>query len=328
MRVNRRVLGWGVFFIVVGLVPLAVRANLIDESTVRLAWGLWPLILIGIGLGLLLQRTAAAAVGGLLVAVTFGLMVGSILAVGFGPVAGVGSCGFGAGIGGGQPYPEQTGTLGTSANVTIDVSCGKVTATASAGSDWRAAGTSGDGTSPRIDASAERLSVRWPARGGFNAAGGASLDITLPRDPSTTLSTTVNAGSARLQLGEAHVTGMDVSVNAGDAHVDLSGAIGTTSVIASVNAGSLGISLPAPEGVLTANLSANAGAINVCVPDGVALRIQASTSLGTENFGSQGLTKDGDVWSNQVPGLSANRIELTASANLGSITLNPEAGCD
>jgi hypothetical protein len=124
------------------------------------------------------------------------------------------------------------------------------------------------------------------------------------------------------------VTALDLSVNAGEAHVNLSSAIGTRSANASVNAGSLNLSLPVPEGVLTGNLSANAGAINVCVPDGVALQIHSSTSLGSDNFGSSGLTRNGDVWSNQVPGMDTNRIELTTSANLGSITLNPEAGCE
>jgi hypothetical protein len=124
------------------------------------------------------------------------------------------------------------------------------------------------------------------------------------------------------------VTGVDLSVNAGEMHLDLSSAADTRSVNASVNAGSLDIALPAPEGVLTGNLSANAGSISVCVPDGVALQIRASSSLGGDNFGSRGLSRNGDVWSNQVAGSSSGRIELTTSANLGSINLNPESGCD
>lgn len=328
MRLNRRVFGWGVFFLVVGLVPLAIQAGLIDEATVRRAWRLWPLILIGIGLGIVLERTAAAMIGSLIVAVTFGLMVGSVLAVGFGPVAGIGSCGFGMGIGGNQPFPAQTGSLAASSNVALDVSCGELTATTASGSDWRVAGSTGSGTTPRIDTAASRLSVRWPPSGGFSSAGSADLKLTLPADPATTLSATINAGSARLQLGDAHVTGVELSVNAGAAHVDLSSAVGTSSVNASVNAGSLGLSLPAPDGLLAGSLSANAGSINVCVPDGVALQIHSSSSLGSNNFGSQGLTRTNDVWSNQLPGLSADRIELTTSANLGSITLNPEGGCE
>ena len=47
MRVNRGLLGWGVFFIVLGAVPLAVRSGLLSEASLANAWQLWPLLLIG-----------------------------------------------------------------------------------------------------------------------------------------------------------------------------------------------------------------------------------------------------------------------------------------
>jgi hypothetical protein len=329
MRVNRGVLGWGLFFIMVGLVPLAVRGGLVDAGTVRRAWELWPLILIGIGLGLVLQRTRAAFVGGVLVAVTFGLMGGSALAAGFGPVAGLGTCGFGGGFGTGEAFTARSGTLGSSARVTLDLSCGELTAASGPGSGWQVSGTSGDGTPPDIVASDGRLSVRSPDHHGFDLAGGSSWSLTLPRDPSIQMGLTVNAGTARIDLTGMAVTDIDTTVNAGDAHLNLSTAVGTRSVNASVNAGSLALSLPTPDGTLSGNLSANAGSISVCVPAGVALRIDASDSaLGSDNFGSQGLTRNGNVWTNGVSDVGANRIELNTSANLGAVNLNPESGCD
>ncbi|HEY6571184.1 MAG TPA: DUF5668 domain-containing protein, partial [Candidatus Limnocylindrales bacterium] len=72
MHINRGMLGWGVFLIVAGSVPLLVQAGAVDPEVIRRVWQLWPLILIGIGLGLILQRTRAAVVGGLIVAVTCG----------------------------------------------------------------------------------------------------------------------------------------------------------------------------------------------------------------------------------------------------------------
>ncbi len=329
MRVNRGVLGWVLLFITVGLVPLAVRSGLVDAGTVRRAWELWPLILIGIGLGLVLQRTRAAFVGGVLVALTFGLMGGSALAVGFGPVAGLGTCGFVGGAGTGEGFAARSGTLGGTARVTLELSCGELTAASGPGSAWQVSGSSGDGTPPDITASDSRLSVRSPDRHGFDLAGGSSWSLTLPRDPSLQLGLTVNAGTARLDLAGMAVTDVDATVNAGDAHLDLSTATGMRTVSMSVNAGSGALSLPTPDGILSGNLSANAGSISVCVPAGVALRIDASDNpLGSNNFGSQGLTRNGNVWQNQVPGLSANRIELNTSANLGAINLNPESGCD
>jgi LiaF transmembrane domain len=329
MRINRGVLGWGVFFIVLGLVPLAVRANLVDAETVRRAWQLWPLILIGIGLGLVLQRTKAAFVGGLIVALTFGLMAGGAIAGGFGPVAGFGTCGFGAGTGGGTPFADQSGTLGGTSRVSIDLSCGELTAGSVSGSDWRLTGTSDDGTPPDLTTSDTRLEIRAPEHRGLDLAHGSSWNLTLPQDPVIALSVSVNAGSARLDLGPAHVSDLSLSVNAGDTHADLSAALGLGNVSASVNAGSLSISLPAPAGTLSASLSANAGSVEVCVPSGVALRIRSSDSpLGSNNFGSRGLARNGDTWTSAGFDTSAQRLELSASANLGAITLNPESGCD
>ncbi len=329
MRVNRSVLGWGVFFITVGLVPLAVRGGYVDAAIVRRAWELWPLILVGIGLGLVLQRTQAAVVGGLVVAVTFGLMGGSVLAVGFGSVAGFGTCGFGAGTANAVSFPMQSGTLGGPAQVSLDLSCGDLTAVSGAGSDWQLAGSSGNGSPPDVDASPARLAVRSPDVQGFDIARGATWQLTLPRDPELDLEVTVNAGSARLNLDQTHVRDLAASVNAGDAHVDLTTTPGITALTATVNAGSLSIALPSPSGMLTGSLSANAGSLQICVPDGVALRFRASDNpLGANNFGSRGLTRNGNTWTNAAFAAASSAIDLDASANLGAITLNPESGCE
>ena len=89
----------------------------------RNVWQLWPLILIGIGLGLILQRTqggdrrrARSS------ATTFGLLVG-------GWFAGRAEFGFGAcGIGGngtpGDAFPTQSGAFEGPARVALDLSCG------------------------------------------------------------------------------------------------------------------------------------------------------------------------------------------------------------
>ncbi len=329
MRINRSVLGWGVFFIVLGAVPLAVRAGLVDADTVRRAWQLWPLILVGIGLGLVLQRTKGAFIGGLIVALTFGLMAGGAIAGGFGPVAGFGTCGFGTGTGAGTPFAGQSGTLGGTSRVSVDLSCGELVAGSAAGSEWQLTGTSDDGTAPDLTTSGSRLEIRAPEHRGLDMAHGSSWHLTLPQDPVISLGVTVNAASARLDLAQAHLSDVSLSVNAGDVHANLSQALGVGDVSASVNAGSVSVSLPAPEGTLSASLSANAGSIEVCIPAGTALRVRASDSpLGSNNFASQGLTRNGNTWTSAGFDSSAQRIELSTSANLGAITLNPESGCD
>ncbi len=330
MHVNRGLLGWGVFFITLGCVPLAVRAGYVDADAVARAWQLWPLILIGIGLGLLLQRTKAAVIGGLVVAVTFGLMAGGLLAGGVPSMGGMTSCGFGPAADNGSAFPTQDGSFGQEAKVELDLNCGELALVSADGTGWTVAGTSDGGRPPEIQASEARLTVRAPDQPGV-ALGvrGSRWDITLPRQTSLRLAVSVNAGSANLDLTGMRVPSLDVSVNAGDATVDASGLVEAASVSAGANAGSLTISLPVPSTNLQGDLSVNVGSIEVCVPDGVGLRIRAGEdAIGSNNFGDRGMVRVGDTWARPGYEAATAHIDLTASANLGSITLNPESGCE
>ena len=329
MHVNRGLLGWGVFFITLGCVPLAARAGYLDPVRLDRAWELWPLILVGIGLGLILRRTKAAAVGALVVGVTCGLMGGALLAGGMPSVGGLSACGFGSRTASGSGFPDQAGSFGLEARVDVELNCGELTLASADGTGWSVTGTADDGRPPEIRAAGDRLLVRSPSRNGINAgAGGSRWNVTLPRQVGLALGLSVNAGSARMDLGSMRVPDLSVSVNAGDATVDAVDLVESGSVSASVNAGSLSISLPSPATTLQASLSVNAGSIDVCVPGGVGLRIRtAKSALGSDNFADRGLARSGDTWTRPGFATATQRIELETDANLGSITLNPEDGC-
>jgi hypothetical protein len=322
VRVNRGLLGWGVFFVLLGSVPLAVRQGMVSEDSVREAWQLWPLIPIGIGIGLLLRRTNLEPLGGLIVAGTFGLMLGGVLTVGIG--------GFAAGCsitgGEGVAFARQSGTLDSDARVDLNLNCGELTVATAAGSDWALEGTSEPGHEPQVRSSGDRLSVESRANRGIFDGAPDRWTVTLPLDPATLLSATVNAGSGRLGLAGLRVPSVSLSLNAGDMRVDLGDAAEVGSLSASANAGSLKLTLPARN--LVGSISVNAGSIDLCIPDGVGLRFRASDNLtGSNNFGSRGMAKSGDTW--ETPGFasSGTQIELSTSANVGSITLNPDGGC-
>ena len=327
MRIDRGLLGWGVFLIILGAVPLAVRAGALDEATVRRAWDLWPLILIGIGLGLILQRTKLAAVGGLVVAITFGLLGGSLLVTGL--TGSFSGCGFGPGSGDGIPFEARTGTFGESASVGLELSCGEVTVSTGAGSAWSVSGSDADGVGPDMSMFPDRLRVRARDADGVPfGRNGSRWQVSLPKEPVVlTFNLSINAGSAEVDLGGAHVSDVGLSVNAGDVRMDLSSTVGLGEVNASVNAGSLAVSLPAAS--VTGSVSANAGSIELCVPDGVGLRFRGGdNALSSNNFGARGLVERDGSWTNAEYPTAGNRIDLSASASLGSITLNPENGCD
>ncbi len=325
MRVNRDLLGWGVFLIVLGSVPLAVRAGYLDSDLVRRAWELWPLILVGIGLGLMLRRTRAAIVGGLVVAVTFGLIGGSLLAVGIGGA--ITSCGVGVGSGAGTPFETRTGSLDAAGTVTLALDCGELKVSPATGSAWSLTGNDEDGKGPDIQSANDRLRVRSPDRSGVALTRrGDRWQVALPADPSLRLDVSLNAGSATLDLAGMHVPTVNLSVNAGEIRADLSRAAQVGQLDASANAGSLRISLPAAS--VTGSISANAGSVALCAPSDVGLRFRGSDDpLSSNNFGSRGLVQNGRTWT--TPGFDAAtiRIDLAVSANLGSITLNPEVGC-
>src|ERR1043165_5562824 len=116
MHVRRGFLGWGVFLILAGAVPLLVRSGVLTDEQVANLWTLWPLILVGIGVGLLLSRTRYGFVGGLIVAATFGLMIGGVLSSGVSTIS-TGGCGSEAGK---TAFPAREGTFsGASAAVTV-----------------------------------------------------------------------------------------------------------------------------------------------------------------------------------------------------------------
>jgi hypothetical protein len=331
MRVRRGLLGWGVLFIVLGAVPLAVQRGLLDADAVRGAWQLWPLILIGAGLGLVLGQTRFAVVGTLVVAVTVGVMGGAVLAGGMSfttGFTGAAGCGAGVGTGTGPSFPVQSGTLADPAVVRLDLNCGELAAGSAPGDGWSVAGSSHDGQPPQITRTDRRLEVRSPDTAGVTfGSQGSAWQVTLPQAPVLDLALAVNAGSARVSGAGLRLDQVDASVNAGDAHLDLAAAGGLTALTGSVNAGSMSVSLPAAS--LTGDLSANLGSIEICVPRDVALRITTGEDpMAAYDLEGNGLVHAGNTWTSPGYASAQVRIGLDLEANLGSISLNPEGGCD
>ncbi len=319
MRVDRGLLGWGIFLVIAGAIPLAVAQGWIP-SDIRW-WDLWPLILVGIGLGILLRRTSLAPLGGLLVAATFGAIVGGALA-GSGLPNLAGGC-----LGGtnGTPFAAQTGTLsGGSATVRLEMGCGDVTVASGSGSDWRIGGTSDGGRAPSIDRSASSLTARVDSTGNVFGARSA-WDVVLPAAPKTDLTVTENAGSAHLGLAGMSLGRVDLTVNAGDGRVDLTGTT-PSRLSATVNAGSAKIQLPSAS--MSGDLTVNAGSIALCTAPGTAHRIQTSDNLTAGyDYGGHGLVQSGNVWTSPGWDTATTRIDLTTSANAGSFQLDPQEGC-
>ncbi len=319
MRIDRGLLGWGVFLVVLGAIPLAIAQDWLPSDLPW--WQLWPLILIGIGLGILLRKTSFAPVGGLVVAATFGAIIGGSIASGSFPVFG-GNC-----LGGttGTAFPAQSGSFsGSTANVRLDMGCGDVSVAAGSGSGWRIEGTSDGGRAPTIDASTGSLTARVASTGNVFGAR-SSWQVALPASPRQSLEVAENAGSAHLALNGIDLDRLQLTINAGDGRVDMTG---TTpgSLTGTVNAGSAKIQLP--KASLTGDLTVNAGSIALCVPDGVALRLTANDNItASYDYERRGLVRQGNTYTSPDWASAMTRIELTTSANAGSFSLDPPEGC-
>jgi hypothetical protein len=329
MHVNRGVLGWGVFFIALGAVPLAVRGGILDAATARRAWELWPLVLIGIGLGLALRHTPWVSLGNVVVGITCGLIAGGFAGGGVGTSAPFGICGASGSTTAenGQPV---TGTLGSGAFVSLEVNCGQLSVSSAPGSGWSIAWPAQGVSAPDVASpDGQTLNARFGQTRGFSLGDPAARwDVVLPDDPALDVSMELGAGSVRANLGGTHVSSLAATVNAGDAHIDLSGATGTSAVTGDVNAGSMSVALPPAAGTLAAVITANAGSVRICAPAGVPVRItMGSQTLSSVNFAQRGMTQEGDTWTRGAWGSAASRIDLRVSVNLGSITLDPEDGC-
>jgi hypothetical protein len=325
MNLDRRLLGWGLFFIILGGVPLLARAGILGDDLIGRWPTLWPLFLIAWGLGMILHRTALDWLGGAVFAVTLGLMGGGAITTGFGGFSGFTGCGGGND---GTPFFTQSGVLGNDGGVVLEFSCGTLDVATADGSGWRVSGTDSDGRGPDVSTRGSQVTIKTSARQGFWApiSGDSTWDVTLPREPAMSVGLTLNAGDGTVDLAGANVPSMNFTVNAGKLDLALAGASQLSSVNGTVNAGSAQLDLPG--GDLGLNLSLNAGSIDVCLPAGSAVMVQWSGALGSNDLASAGLTEvEDNVW--QTPGFSAGgpHATLHVSANAGSFGLQLGGTC-
>jgi hypothetical protein len=323
MHLDRRLLGWGLFFILVGGIPLAVRANLLDRDTVAQWPLLWPILIIGWGIGLLLRRTSIDWVGGAITAITFGVMGGGLLATGAGAIP------FASGCGTNDPvvaFAGRTGQLDPTAQVNVEFSCGSLTVDAVDGDDWNLAGSDRDGSGPRVTSTSSQVSIEGTDKGTFPGSSRSVWNLGLPRSPALALGLTLNAGDGSVDLAGASIASTTMTLNAGKMTFDLGATASLGDVNGTVNAGAATLTLPAGERAV--NLSLNAGSLSICMPAGAPIRIGWAGTLGSNNFSSAGLVRvDDSTWTSAGFDATQAHTELHVSANAGSFDLRFGGSC-
>jgi hypothetical protein len=329
MSVDRRLLNWGIFLVLLGGVPLAVAQGWISAEQVQHAWELWPLLLVGAGVGLILRATPFGALGGIVVSATFGILLGSFLAVGFGGFS-FGSLGCGAADPGAPQLVERSGSFsGADATVRLEASCATVAVATTPGAGWNLDVQGTENARPAVVETADKLSVRSPdGPVAFPVSSRrASWAVSLGTDPRLDLGLEVNGGGVDVNLDGATLTRLAVDGNAiGDSRLDLEGAT-VERLDVSVNAASIAILLPAGAD-MKGRVEGNAASVELCAPAGVGLRLLVDDNItASDNYDAAGLIQSGSAW--ETPGFAgaATQVELATVGSAVSYTLNPEDGC-
>jgi hypothetical protein len=322
MTVDRRLLYVGVFFIATGAILLVAQSGVVDGEDIAAALRYWPFLVIALGIGLLMRLTRFAVAGGVLAAAVAGLFLGGMIASAPDAVAHTGlECN--------DVRPaslaSQQGTFAGSASVDLRLACGEVTVTTGTGDDWRLEAGNGTGNEAAVEASADRLSIASDVAErprGF-VRGSDVWRLTIPDASTIDLQASIDAGRGRFDLVRARLGDVRLDVNAGEARIDLTGAT-LNGLSVQVNGGAAWVTLPATQD-LEAELVVNAGALQICTPSDLGLRISHEGMLTVTTYA--GLVRSGGTW--QSPGYAAatHHADVTVTANVGSVDVNPEGGC-
>jgi hypothetical protein len=314
MRIRRGLLFSGLFLVPVGGLTLLVRSGSLDPNPLADAWRLWPLVLVGLGISIILGRTSFAALGTAISGLVLGLIVGGGLASG--SLVGFGVC---ADPNADLQQLDQTGTFDGPATVSLDLRCGSADLTTGTGAGWHLqAGYTA--SAPAIGASSTRLSLRAPEGSEVRQ----DWTVSVAPDRLSALEVRVSGASATARLDGASLARVSVDANAGDVLVAASGAT-VSRLDITANAGRVRVTLgPGPT---VGDLKLNASAMDLCVPADAALRITTNEQLTfATNLGGRGLTHNGTVWDRPATG-SGGLIDLTVSGNAAAFNLDPDGGC-
>ena len=344
MHLNRGLLNWGVFLIALGGIPLAVEQGWLESNIAGDLGQLWPLILVGIGLGLILRWTPLSWFGGALVAATFGLIFGaaavSIRDNDFANLQGIIPA-----VASGACTGDEVGTGSTSEggladaeafSVDITLSCGELQLVRAAGATWAVEARHGPDDAPRVqpvpaEGVAEELRISQKSSDDLALLGRqvqSHWDVDVPADAALRVMTTLNAATGVIDAGAGPVARVEGTFNASETTVDLADAStpASASVDLTLNASDGRLSLP--SGGITASLTLNASSLMLCVPESAALQVDYSSVLGSDDLDSSGLAETSSgQWSTTDFAAADDRVAVSITNTVSSLSIERPEVC-
>lgn len=163
-----------------------------------------------------------------------------------------------------------------------------------------------DELKPEVEFSDGTLVVQQPENEGLPAWQGIAgfqneWDLRLNSEAPMDLKIDMGAGTSDLQLAELNLTGLVISLGATDSTIDLSGNWVSD---------------------LKASIDAGATDITVRLPKDIGVRIQVES--GPHTIDATGLTKSGDVYTNDAYGVSEVTLEINLEVGVGRVILEVE----
>jgi hypothetical protein len=343
MRINRSLLNWGVFLIAFGGIPLAVDQGWLDAGIAGDLGQLWPLILVGIGLGLILRWTPFAWFGGAMVAATLGIILGAAVASvpddvsdlqGLIPAVAAGACS------GDDAGPAKTSASGLANpaefKLEATLSCGELAIGRGTGATWSLEAAHDTDDAPLVvesDRDGATASVRLSQDSSdkivfLGRQVQSDWRVELPETAALSVDSTLNAVQADIDVGAGSLTRLNATLNASDVMMDLAGASTPQRAAVDLTMNASDGELRLPDGDVIANITLNASSLTVCVPESAALRVQPSSILSSDNLGSSGLDEAGsELWT--TPGFNAagDFIDLNVTSTVSSFSIERPETC-
>lgn len=148
-------------------------------------------------------------------------------------------------------------------------------------------------------------------------------DLKLNEEVPMQMTVDLGAGRSNLTLGALELTSLTIRGGAGNVELDLSGSQFLRQLDFEIGAGETTVDLTGPwQNDLDARLSGGLGKFTLRVPADVGVRIDVETGVGSVN--ANGLTKDGDTYTNDAYGHSEVTLQVEVVGGVGQINVEVE----
>lgn len=327
-----RSLFWPLIFIAVGLIWLLANLNILQAASIQVLFRLWPLVLIVIGLDLLLGRNNPRM--GMMIGVGGAALIIVLMLVG--PRMGIVS----------TPNIQESFYLepvedATAAKVNLNLSVAETKVKALSDSneliraDLRYMGEIDFNVSGSSEKVVTLSNVDTPTSysfwdfGLFNGSQGLRWDVGLSPKVPIAMNISGGVGSTTLDLSELQLTDLRVTAGVGSINLDLPSVEKAYDADLTLGTGSADIRIEQGAAV-NITVKGGVGSVNIDVPDDAAVKVEATTGLGSVNVPSAYTRLSGDngkpmgedgIWQSDNFDGAARQIVIHFEGGVGGLTI-------